>query len=263
MRRLPPVLSLLAAFALSTVGAAQSTMTVRVLTYNIHHGEGVDGQWDLTRIARVITAARPDLVALQEVDDATERSSGVRQAIELGRLTGLHPAFGEAMPYQGGAYGVAILSKWPMLSVVNRALPGGAGREPRTLLTVKVRPTPDAPVIAFSSTHLDFGRGDFRNEQAIAINQLLAGDDGVSILGGDLNSAEDSDVLRILHERWRELPIPGLTSMDGGARLIYRLDYLLVRPAARWRMVEGHVVDAPNASDHLPVLAVLELAGAN
>ena len=62
---------------------------MRILTYNIHHGEGLDGRIDLPRIAAVIAAQRPDLVALQEVDRNARRSGGVDQAAELGRLTGL------------------------------------------------------------------------------------------------------------------------------------------------------------------------------
>ena len=52
---------------------------VRVLTYNIHHGEGMDGKIDLERIAAVIKRLEPDVVALQEVDVKTTRSQGVDQ----------------------------------------------------------------------------------------------------------------------------------------------------------------------------------------
>ena len=62
---------------------------LRVLSYNIHHGRGTDGAIDLPRIARVIAATRPDLVALQEVDRGTGRANGVDQADALGELTGL------------------------------------------------------------------------------------------------------------------------------------------------------------------------------
>ena len=70
---------------------------VRVLTYNIRHGQGMDGRVDLSRVADVIRRLEPDVVALQEVDQATTRAGGVDQAAELGRLTGLHSAFGKAM----------------------------------------------------------------------------------------------------------------------------------------------------------------------
>src|SRR3990172_3828554 len=86
---------------------AAEPLRVRVLTYNIHHGEGTDGRIDLARIAAVIQRLAPDVVALQEVDKLTSRSEGVDQAAELGRLTKLHAAFGKAMDYAGGEYGQA------------------------------------------------------------------------------------------------------------------------------------------------------------
>ena len=64
---------------------------VRVLTYNIHHGEGLDGRIDLPRQAAIMTSAAPDLVALQEVDRGTARAGGVDQLAELARLTGMAP----------------------------------------------------------------------------------------------------------------------------------------------------------------------------
>ena len=67
----------------ASVQAAESRR-VRVLTYNIHHGEGVDGKIDLARIAAVIQRSSADVVALQEVDQATGRSNGIDQAAELG-----------------------------------------------------------------------------------------------------------------------------------------------------------------------------------
>jgi endonuclease/exonuclease/phosphatase family metal-dependent hydrolase len=80
-----------------TTHAEPTTVQVRVLSYNIHHGAGTDGELDLPRIANVIRRLKPDLVALQEVDKKTQRSRGVDQAAELGRLTGMHAVFGKAI----------------------------------------------------------------------------------------------------------------------------------------------------------------------
>jgi len=104
MSRIWSSLLLLATF--SSIAAAPGAHTVRVLTYNIHHGEGMDGFFDLPRLARIIEATGADLVALQEVDQGTQRSSGVNELTELARLTRFHPAFGKAMDFQGGGYGM-------------------------------------------------------------------------------------------------------------------------------------------------------------
>ena len=60
--------SSVAEFALSQ----EMFQELRVLTYNIQHGAGADGIVDLERQAEVIQRLKPDLVALQEVDDRTQ-----------------------------------------------------------------------------------------------------------------------------------------------------------------------------------------------
>ena len=86
---------------------AQEPITLRVLCYNIHYGQGMDGRYDLQRLASVISKAKPDLVALQEVDVGVNRSGRIHQAQELGRLTGMSVRFGPTQHYQGGLYGNA------------------------------------------------------------------------------------------------------------------------------------------------------------
>ena len=111
---------------------AGSGHAIRVLCYNIHHGAGMDGELDLKRIARVIKSASPDIVSLQEVDKQTERSHGVDQAKELARLTGMQYAYGASMPFQGGEYGNAVLTTFPIRASETVPLPG----EPRSALCV-------------------------------------------------------------------------------------------------------------------------------
>ena len=100
--------------ALMGGGGVRAESTLRVLSYNIHHGRGTDGVVDLPRIARVIRGCEADVAVLQEVDDRTTRTGGVDQTAELARLTGMHAVFGRQIDYQGGRYGQAILCRWPL-----------------------------------------------------------------------------------------------------------------------------------------------------
>src|SRR5688572_27405034 len=87
-----------------------SARTLRVLTYNIHHSEGRDAQFDLDRIAGVIRAANPDIVALQELDQGNSRSGfDVFQLNRLAELTSLDGYFGKTINYMGGEYGNGVL----------------------------------------------------------------------------------------------------------------------------------------------------------
>lgn len=242
----------------AALGCAAGPPRVRVLSYNIHHGEGTDGRLDLARIADVIRRAAPDLVALQEVDNATRRSHGVDQAGELGRLTGMRAVFGKAMDYEGGGYGEAILSRFALSEVTVHALPFTPGREPRCALSARVELGAGGPAVLFAATHLEHAREELRLLQAQELDRALTTAGTVpAILAGDLNDGPDSPPLRLLLEHWTDAaavrPQPTWPA-DAPAS---RIDYVLLRPAARWRVVDAQVIDERTASDHRPLLVVL------
>ena len=264
------LLACLLALAWATCGRAELPAEIRVLTYNIHHGEGVDGKFDLTRIADVIKAASPDLVALQEVDQVTARASGVDQPAELARLTGMEVVFGRNIDFEGGGYGTAVLSRLPVKahsSVKLRSFYAGTKEQPeqRGVQIVEIGEPGEAGLV-FLCTHLDY-RPDERERMASAeaINELAARyGKRLMILAGDLNAEPQSRVMREFEKRWK---IAGaLTQADGGAPLLLTfpsgdpvkwIDYVLVRPADRWEIVEVRVIEERIASDHRPLLAVL------
>lgn len=256
------VATLLIGVGLGSVSAQPGPWTLRVLTYNLHHGEGTDGKLDLERLAGVINDSKADLVALQEVDRNTQRTGGVDQAEQLGRLTGLHVAFGQAMEYQGGGYGVAILSRWPLLEPRPHPLPAEVGVEPRTVFEAAVQLAGGAPEIVFLVTHLDAKRDPAqRNNQAAKIRELFpaSAEKRPMLLAGDLNATPDSPLVQELLSEWTDSAAVAqfLTSPAGTPRR--KIDYILYRPAPRWRLIETRALNEAVASDHRPVLAVFEL----
>ena len=233
-------------------------LRLRVLSYNLHHGEGVDGRLDLERIAEVVRAEDPDLVALQEVDRTTTRTKQVDQPAVLARLTGMAVVFGGNLELQGGAYGNAVLSRWPLGEVKNHPLPNFDDGEPRGVLAVPLRPPGWPDPILFLATHLDHRRDDRgRIASAATINGLVP-EGSLAILAGDLNAVPDSAVLAALRGPWsgdaKEHPT---TPVNKPAR---QIDYVLFRPARRWTIASMRVLDEAVASDHRPILAVLQLA---
>ena len=231
--------------------------TLRVLCYNIHHGRGTDEKVDLPRIARVIRAADPDLVALQEVDDKTRRTGGVDQTAELIRLTGMHGRFGKAIDFEGGGYGQAVLSRIPIREATVHTLPGMPAREQR--IAFEVRVTVDGRDLSFVTTHLHHLEAALREQQASKLSDLFAGAERPVIVAGDLNATPESKPLATLKEKWTIATAdPGLLTYPS-AKPIKQIDYVLVRPAGRFKVVEARVVDEATASDHRPVVVVLEL----
>jgi endonuclease/exonuclease/phosphatase family metal-dependent hydrolase len=267
--------------AISVRGEPPAPVVIRVLTYNIRHGEGRDRRTDLTRTAEVIKSVRPDIVALQEVDRGTERSGRVDQLAELANLMGMHAEFGKAFDHDGGEYGVAVLSRWPIEHVENHPLPSAQGTEPRTALTVRVRAGEKGPIIRFTSTHLSTNwEPENTLAQARRLNELLATDDTPVILAGDINARTETDPMRVLESAWTiaaaaatagtepQTPAappttsgPPQSGPGPGRRGGPRSDYVLVRPAGHWRVLEATVIEDNGASDHRPVLSVLEWVG--
>src|SRR5690606_37525202 len=127
-----------AIFFFAPVGRAASNVTFRVMTYNIHHAEGLDGKIDTQRIADLILQENVDLVGLQEVDRNTTRVNGRDLIAELAQQTGMYFVFSNNMSYQGGQYGNAILTRFPIKSRDHRLLSKTGSNEQRGWLNAVV-----------------------------------------------------------------------------------------------------------------------------
>lgn len=248
-------------YAVTAVLAPQSAETsgrapLRVLSYNIHHGEGTDGKVDLPRLAAVIKAARPDLVALQEVDRNTRRTGQVDQTAELARLTGLHGAFGKQIDFEGGEYGQAVLSRFPIDALTVHWLPGTPDRERR--IAAEARLKVDGKDLSFVTTHLHHLNAEFRAQQVAALSDLFRSSARPVILAGDFNATPEAPPLTLLARDWTLATTARSLLTYPAGQPAKMLDYIAYQPSARFRVLEATVLDAAVASDHRPVLAVLE-----
>ncbi len=135
---------------------------LRVVSYNVLGGRNPDGAHDLKRVAEVLRSLNADLVALQEVDVRTQRFRGRDLPAELAMLTGMRAFFAGAMPFSGGSYGEAVLTRLPVLSHKEHALPARAASEPRAALELlcRLHDAADAPQLRFIATHLDHQDAD-------------------------------------------------------------------------------------------------------
>jgi endonuclease/exonuclease/phosphatase family metal-dependent hydrolase len=239
-----------------------SSRIVRVLTFNILHGATMKGDFDLNVIAKVIIDARPDLVALQEVDNKTNRAHQLDLAAELGLRTEMTPFFGKAMDYDGGEYGEGILSRFPVLRTRNVPLPYTPGNEPRAALEI-VTVLPSGDTIAFVGTHLDHLNDETdRVSQVGRINEVFFSNTYPTILAGDLNAIPGSLPIAILEEIWSstyDKQNPAATFPSDHPEK--KIDYVMFSPRASWKVLEKRVIQDPIASDHCAYLVILELIG--
>ena len=238
----------------------RSNTTLRILSYNIHHAQGVDGRLDVPRIAAVIRSVSPDLVAVQEVDQGTRRSAGIDQPAALSRLTGLRAIFSKNIDFQGGAYGNAILSRLPILKHRNVLLPSYDNGEQRGVLIADIRWGSSDQTLTFFATHLDHRTKDReRLAGAAKINMLVKELPQLpAVLAGDMNAVPESSVLRRLQTEWSHLYSKSAPTVPV-SQPSRQIDFVLVRPASKWQLVESRVLDERVASDHRAVLAVFQL----
>lgn len=227
--------------------AAQDTL--RIMSYNIRNCRGIDGVCDIRRTADIIKKSRADIIALQEVDSATRRSGGIFIADTLATLCNMRACFSAAIEYDGGKYGVAILSKEPPAATRSIALPGR--EEPRTLLLAEF------PRLTFACTHLSLNADDRLASLAI-IDSTAKASAQPFVVAGDLNDHPQSPFIKIMLTNWLLLS-PADRPTFPADRPTATIDYIatLHDKAQSIRVSDTRVLDEPAASDHRPILTTI------
>ncbi len=222
-----------------------------IVTYNIRHGVGMDNTWNMERIAQVLQHLQPDIVALQEVDVHTQRANFMDEATFLGKQTGLQAIFVPAMPYDGGYYGNAILSRFPIVQIDTIPLPG----EPRVaaLATIAIPRGTFEDTILFIATHLDT-RELPRRESIPLLQHHVKRYTYPAILAGDLNTPISSPEFQKLMSTWFLPPAEnGLLTFPANAPR-KQIDFILLKPQTAWQVISVTVFPETTASDHLPLI---------
>lgn len=237
--------------------------TIKVMAYNIHHANppSKPEEIDLDAIVNVIKQEDPDIVALQEIDANTGRSGPGNQAEMIAERLGMNVFFGKAIDYDGGEYGVAVLSKFDLTDGKINRLPtqSGTNGEPRVLVTAKIT-TPKGNEIRFGSTHLDAQREDTNRllqiEEVVKIGQ---NEQLPLIIAGDFNAVPDSEVVRMLDSHFkRTCRLCGFTS--SAQNPVRTIDYIAFKHPENKFEVESHkVINETYASDHFPIVSVINI----
>ena len=253
MRRVLPLLLLIGWAAWLLTGLSQEPTTLRIMSYNIKHGYGMDGRIDFERIAEVIRKQNPDVVTLQEVDKAVSRSGGVDIAQHLGQLLGMTHHFAKFMDYQGGEYGLAVLSKLPIVASHRHLLPDGA--EPRCALEVVINMGETDHLLSVVAVHNDWTDVGYRIAQTEALDAALSATLHPVILAGDFNGLADDASLLLLEERGWQIVDKGGASTFPSVVPDRQIDFFIHRGFEEVA-VENWVVDERIASDHRPIVGV-------
>ncbi len=240
--------------------APNQPLRLRVMSYNIHHGEGTDRKLDLERIARVINSVEPDLVGLQEVDQNVPRSKNIVQHDELGKHTNRLNSFSSSIPLNGGFYGNAILKHWNSKYTGSEKLPNPDQGEQRSVMLQKYQQTKLDQPFFFLNTHFDHrSKETTRLESAKFIADYVKEyGDTPMILVGDFNSRPESETQKELLKTWTRTnkePLPTVPV----EKPTHQIDYIYVKPANRFRIIKTEVLPEAVASDHRAIWAEVEL----
>ena len=251
--------------------AAQSRKRpkLRVMTYNVHGCNGTDGRVSPRRVARVIDAYDPDIIALQEIDLGRRRSRAEDQAELIAKQLGLNHVFCPTLTHGQEHYGHALLTPWPV-EVVKRARlpsdPNKISREPRAALWARV--IIEGRPVNVITTHLGLGLA----ERAAQVRALVGPDwigalppDEPAILCGDFNLPPGNASYRRIASKMNDVQLvtPGHRTLltFSSIRPFLRIDHIFLTPHFASKSVMVPRTDLTRvSSDHLPLLADLQLA---
>ena len=229
----------------------QKERTVRIMSYNIHHGQGMDDKMDIERIGRLIIDVQPEVIGLQEVDSMVNRSGNIDILQLLAAQTGMYATFGYSILHDGGKYGNGMLTREKPLSVHKIALPGAS--EARTALIVELNK------YVVINTHFSLDEAE-RVESANIITKWAKRYDKPVFLLGDLNATPDSSPLEILKKEWQLLSNPKQPthpSLNPEKTIDYVLGY--VAKGQTYAKHNAQVIDEQLASDHRPLFVDIRL----
>lgn len=244
-------------FCLTSVLSCSAQDTLTVISYNIYHAEHPqETQSTVQKIADFISDIDPDFVSLQEVDSMTARLGELHSshtfdlADSLAKLSGMSSYYGKALDFDGGGYGMAILSR-KSLEPQKIELPNPKEGESRVLLYLHT--TDDSPVI-FGATHLDHQYQENRLKQVEAINQQFELEEKPIILAGDFNFEPNTKGYKMMQELWIDAADDQAVSTYPTENPEKRIDYIWLSENVDWEVLNLQTINI-DYSDHLPIMA--------
>ncbi|CZT33151.1 endonuclease/exonuclease/phosphatase family protein [Rhizobium sp. 9140] len=242
-----------------------------ILTYNVHSCIGTDRRMDPERVAEVIAAASPDVIALQELDVGRARTGGIDQAARIANLLKMTSHFHPALHVREEQYGDAILTALP--SRLIKAGPIPSVGETRGALWVEVMV--DGRPVQIFNTHFGLRRGERRQQAETLLGDGWIGNDACRdqpiILTGDFNAIPSSVAYGLLKRRLPPVSVGISPGRAAGTRMaptfpsrfpLLRLDHIFVSEGIE-TITAGPVCTPLSriASDHLPLHAALRISG--
>ncbi len=229
--------------------------SLRVMTFNIRHGKGLNGKVSLRPIAAEIRRSGADVVALQEVDRFHPRSGFRDQIRKLGRMLDMEWCFAPSLKFGYSEYGNAFLSSFPIL---RRSVEYMRGLQERRSILQIVISAGKKPLRLFN-THLGVLAAD-RQRQFNWMMRSLEKNEPPLLLMGDFNMAHNDPLMEQLAGKWWKI---ALGRQEGTIQGGGEIDHIFIRLSDHDHGIKVKLAaeklrartQPTTASDHYPVLA--------
>ncbi len=221
------------------------------MSYNVHNCIGMDGVTDFVRVGEIVKGMNPEVVAIQEVDSVTGRNP-VYVLEEIGKTAGMYASYGPAIRFNGGKYGIGILSKEKPLNFYTVALPGR--EEKRALLVAEFEK------YVFCCVHLSLTEED-QYASISMIQKELAKFQKPVFIGGDFNAHPDSRTIQAMAEKavaLTDTTVFTYPSDKAGECIDYLFQMNGKESAEVLKSGNVKTADVAVASDHFPIFATVK-----
>lgn len=247
-------------FVILFLGCAHfaNAQSLRVMSYNIHHGTDKDEVNTLQEMGEFIKDSDADLVGLQEVDSLCNRSEQVDQMKELAEITGMYYAFQRHFEYDGGAYGLGILSRFPIVSQQNDQITSIKNGEKGSLaLLSTVISLPGGKEVKFATVHFALDQ----STRLIQARESLGFLDSKLpvILTGDFNAEPNSEEMELLASSYNMTDTTLKNTFPAG-NPSKKIDYIWLSKFCQKLETPVQIPLSITYSDHLPLMATIMLA---
>jgi len=240
--------------------AQSKTTTLNIISYNIHHGANKDEVLTLDKMGEFLNTSKADLVGLQEVDSLCNRSGKSDQMKKLAEATGMHYAFARHFAYDGGSYGLGLLSAFPLSDVrKDRITSKSVNGEKRSLVLLSAIATlPDGARVRFATVHFALDQPT-RIIQAREVIDYLTADGAMPvILTGDLNAEPSNEAILKLQSVF-SITDTNLANTFPVYEPSKKIDYIMVSSNDLVSVKESKVFVDIAHSDHLPLWSAIQI----
>jgi len=224
------------------------------MSYNIRNFLGADEKKNVTRVTDVIKKVKPDVVAIQEVDNKTRRSNFTDEMQLIGNITKMHYFFKKNIPRQDGEYGIGILSKEKPIKIYKYDLPGQI--ETRGILVAEFKE------YIFMCTHNSRNQ-TFRMKSINILKKVINDMKNKKkpiFFAGDLNARPNNEYIKILKQLFKIISNPSNFTFRAD-KPTHTLDYIMYRDAKdiKMKVLSNKVLYGEIGSDHLPLIVKVNL----